>query len=155
MSWLSSADLKRLVRRHGSKETKTAFMGIFPIDSLPKRILHFPCLLIVNTDTKNLPGKHWKAVYISKQRRGEVFDSFALPTSMRLTKWLNTFTRGRWTKTTRPIQSYLSAICGIYVLYFVLNRLSSKDMKSLMKVFDNSVTSNDKRMLQFFSTLKK
>lgn len=154
MSWLTTETLEDKIRKFASKETKKAYIGIFPIDQLPKRIDHYPVLMIINTDTKNLPGEHWKAVYISPQRHGEVFDSFALPISTYLLKWMNTFTHGHWKQNAKSIQHPLSAICGVYTLYFVLNRLKKDNLRSIMRIFDSSPSANDKLMLDFFSTLK-
>jgi len=38
------------------------FIGVFPVDQLPKHIGEPPKSLIVNTDPQNLPGRHWIAV---------------------------------------------------------------------------------------------
>lgn len=154
MSWLTTEEIGSIIRKFGDEKTKTAFMGIFPIDKLPRRITKLPALLIINTHTKNLPGEHWKAIYISSQRRGEVFDSFALPISLYLQKWINTFTHGRWKQNSRSIQHPSSTICGIYVLYYVLNRLKTDDLKSIMDTFGESKTENDRLMMKFFSPFR-
>ena len=86
MSWLSSIELENLINHYSDLATKQAFIGIFSMDKLPHHLPHLPILLIVNTDSSNLPGKHWKAVYISSDKVGEVFDSclayWNLPTAM-------------------------------------------------------------------------
>jgi hypothetical protein len=155
MSWLTSRQLVNLVKKNGTRETLKAFIGVYPIDKLPKRLPHVPALLIINSDSNNLPGTHWKAVYISAERKGEVFDSLTTPVSIHLARWLNTFTNARWKRTPRIIQHPLSAICGVYVLYFILNRLKVKSAKSIMKQFGSSTFANDKAMLDFFSSMRK
>ena len=155
MSWLSSEELINLVHKNADEETKKAFIGVYSIDNLPQRLPHVPVLLIINTDANNLPGTHWKAVYISTERHGEIFDSLISPTSIHLMRWLNTFTNGRYKRNLRMIQHPLSPICGVYVIYFALNRLKVTNLKSLMREFLSSCTKNDRNMLKFFSSLKK
>ena len=93
MSWLTSIEIQRLVNTYGNDKTRNAFKGIFAMDTLPQRVLHLPLLLIVNTQTSNLPGEHWKAIYISTDKSGEVFDSLATPIGIYLQKWMNTITK--------------------------------------------------------------
>lgn len=154
MSWLSDTELAKLIKRFSNEDTKKAFIGIFAIDQLPKSIPHLPTLLIINTDAKNLPGRHWKAVFISQERQGEVFDSLALPLSTHLLKWLNNFTYGRWKRNKMAVQHPLSSICGVYVLYFILNRLQRTSLHSIMGEFGKTTSMNDEKMLTFFSSLK-
>ena len=154
MSWLSDTELKRLIKRFASADAKKAFIGVFAIDELPKSIPHLPVMLVVNTDSKNLPGKHWNVVFISPKRHGEVFDSLSLPISIHLMKWLNNFTHGNWKQNKKSIQHPLSSICGVYELYFILNRLKCKKMESITKEFGSTSSVNDKKMLQFWSSLR-
>jgi len=153
MSWLSGIELESLIRTYGDKETEDAFLGIFTIDTLPKRIQRLPILLILNTQTSNLPGLHWKAVYISSDKCGEVFDSLALPVSLHLEHWLNTFTR-KWTSSKRIIQFPFSASCGAFVTYYILNRLQAKSMKLCLAVFTEDRSHNDGLVLNFVKDLK-
>jgi hypothetical protein len=44
------------------KQHVYGFIGTFALDKLPKHIGSPPKSLIVNTDTQNLPGRHWIAV---------------------------------------------------------------------------------------------
>ena len=131
MSWLTNLQLERLVKRHGDDATKNAFLGVFPIDSLPNEVTNFPVLLIVNTQTHNLDGEHWFALFISSRHLGEVFDSAALPIDLRITRWLNHFSH-HWIRNRRIYQSPLSPICGAYVLYYVLNRVHQPSMKDVL-----------------------
>lgn len=128
--------MEKFIKTFANDATKKAFLGIYSIDTLPRQLPHLPILLIVNTDTHNLPGQHWKAVYISSERLGEIFDSLALPVSIHLQRWMNNFTR-KWTTNASRIQHPLSASCGAFVLYFILTRLSKRNMYSCLKVFSN------------------
>src|SRR6218665_2938795 len=54
------------------------FICVFACDRLPTRINadHGPALMICNTDTHDMPGEHWIAIYIEHSSYGEYFDSF-------------------------------------------------------------------------------
>ena len=155
IKWLTTLDLENFISKFADNETKQAFLGVFPIDCLPSRklVVHFPLLLIINTNASNLPGQHWKAVYISKQRHCEVFDSLALPVSLRLEQWMNEFSK-RWSISKLTIQNPLSPTCGAYVLYYVMCRLKHNSMNSCVAPFTSDVAMNDvlidKFLNQFF-----
>ena len=153
MSWLTSIEIQRLVNTYGDDKTRNAFKGIFAMDTLPQRVLHLPLLLIVNTQTSNLPGEHWKAIYISTDKTGEVFDSLATPIGIYLQKWMNTFTR-KWTVSKLTIQNPLAATCGAFTLYYVLTRLNAKSMQDCVKIFSKVLHENDKLMELFVEELR-
>ncbi|KAJ8050089.1 hypothetical protein HOLleu_03153 [Holothuria leucospilota] len=60
---------------------KTSFQGVFASDPLRELQPNYPCSLVINLDPSHLPGSHWVAVFISKERHGEYFDSYGLPPS--------------------------------------------------------------------------
>lgn len=153
MSWLTGIELESIIRTYADEPTEAAFLGIFSIDTLPKYIKHLPIIFIINTQTSNLPGQHWKAIYVSSNKIGEVFDSLATPVSLRLQNWLNTFTR-KWSLSKRTIQYPFSASCGAFVIYFVLNRLKAKSMKNCLSIFKNNLMYNDALVVNFVKDLK-
>ena len=153
MSWLSDKDLIRKIQRNGNQLTKTSFYDVLSMDTLPKFISSLPFMMIVNMDAHNLPGTHWVAVYIDEYKRGEIFDSLALPTSLPLAKWMNQFTIS-WRTNSRRYQHPLSSYCGAFVLYFVLTRLHVSCMEDVTKKFDTSLYENESLVLNFFNRLK-
>ena len=154
MSWLTGYELKNLVSKNADENTRKAFLGVFAMDGLPQQIPHLPALLIINTHTSNLSGEHWKAVYISKEHYGEVFDSLAQPTSTRLLQWMNRFTR-KWIRSPLVIQNPLSATCGAFVLYFILTRLHAPNFMTCLQVFSHDLHKNDMLITQFVKNLNK
>lgn len=152
MSWLTGDQLENLIRKCGDSKTTAAFLGVFALDGLPQHLPHLPILLIVNTDTKNLPGQHWKAIYISNERQGEVFDSLAMPVSIHLQRWMNSFTH-KWTQNSKVIQNPLSPSCGAFVLYYVLTRLTKRNMTSCLRVFSKDLYYNDNFVRIFVNNL--
>ena len=152
MSWMTGIELESLIRAFVDDDTEAAFLGIFAMDCLPKAIQRLPTLFIVNTQTSNLPGQHWKAVYISSNKYGEVFDSLAMPVGLLLQNWMNTYTH-QWKQSKRIIQSPLSAFCGAFAAYFILNRLKAKSMKKCLEVFKRDLYYNDVLVETFVKTL--
>ena len=50
------------------------FDGVFSIDNLPDD----PRLLVCNTDPSDKPGRHWIAIYVGDDGRGDFFDSLGV-----------------------------------------------------------------------------
>ena len=153
MSWLSSAKILEKVKRNADEVTKKAFHGIYPIDDLPQSVPHLPIFIIVNTHTHNLPGEHWLTIFIDENKRGEVFDSLALPMSNLLIRWLNTFTR-KWKRNNKAYQHPLSSSCGAFALYFTLKRLRAKDFEHVTSSFNATPRVNERKVLAFYKQLK-
>lgn len=151
MSWLSEDEIRRFIKRNADKATSAAFQGVFPMSKLPHAVNAYPFFMIVNTQSHNLPGEHWITIFIGSNRRGEIFDSLALPLSNRLVKWMNTFCIS-FTKNSLAYQHPLSARCGVYALYFVLNRLQDPNCMSLR--FTKSLNDNEERVMKFYRKLK-
>ena len=142
INWLTTLDMQQFIARYADQNTKKAFLGIFPIDHLPQTIPHLPILFIVNTNTCNLPGQHWKVIFVSKQGIGEVFDPLATPITLALQCWLNEHTK-RWTLSKLTLQNPLSPTCGGYALYYIMCRLKTKSLNSCLAPFSNNVFAND------------
>ena len=153
MSWLSDKQIIEKIRRNGSEETQKAFHGIYSIDNLPEFISCLPCFLIINTHTHNLPGEHWKTVFIDENRCGELFDSLATPVSNFVIRWLNRFTR-KWTTNKKRFQHPQTSTCGAFALYFILHRLDVGDMDTLTKTFSSRAYANEEKIVAFYRSLK-
>ena len=155
VNWLTGQRLNTLIKANARPTIQAAFLGIFAIDTLPQQISALPALLIVNNDTSNLSGQHWKAIFISCERLGEVFDSLATPVSIALETWMNTFTI-KWTCSTLTIQHPLSPSCGAFVLHYILKRLGETSLKNYIeKYFDSELHVNENRIRCFARKLKK
>ena len=127
VKWLTSKQLNKVIHDNGTPLIKASFLGVFAINTLPREIPPLPVLLIVNNDTSNLPGRHWKAVFISCERHGEVYDSLVTPISIALEHWMNRFTL-KWTCSTKTVQYPLSPSCGAYVLHYILHRIGEPSL---------------------------
>ena len=154
MSWLSNADIEQALAHYDDDRVKHAFRGIYPNDALPKTSqLKPPLFLIVNTDPHNLPGRHWKVIYIGEQYHGEVFDSLALPLSNHVIQFMNQHTV-KWKTNRQMFQHPQSTQCGVYVLYYVTQRLNHVSLHSLCQTLSSNLTQNEKSMSRFYRRLQ-
>ena len=151
MSWLTGKQLETKILKNADPETRKAYGGVFSIDQLPFAIPQYPYFMIINTQSHNLPGEHWKTVFIDREKRAEVFDSLALPLSNILIRWLNRFTRS-FSVNRLFYQHPLSPSCGAFSLYFVLNRLHNP--KCVTDMFDTALHDNVTRVMKYYETLK-
>ena len=151
MSWLTANQLKYKIERNASPSTLQAFHGVFSIDQLPFAVPHYPYFMVVNTQSHNLPGEHWIAVFIDKDKRGEVFDSLALPIAQPLIRWLNRFSR-TFTTSHLMYQHPLSSKCGAFVLFYILHRLH--DAKCMRNFFTTTPTMNEHYITLYYESLK-
>lgn len=121
MSLLTNHDILRFME-FAHPHCKDVFLDVFARNELPISIPFYPCSLIINTDTNNLPGKHWIAIYVTKNKEAEYFDSLHQPPFHDVALWMNKFS-WKWKRiTSYRIQSTLSLQCGGYVLYYVNER---------------------------------
>lgn len=139
------------IKKNADQETREAFGGVFSIDQLPSAIPHYPYFVIVNTQAHNLPGEHWKTVFINKEKRAEVFDSLALPLNNLLIRWLNRFTHS-FTANHFTYQHPLSPTCGAFAIYFTLNRLHNP--KCVTNLFSSSLHDNVSLVVKYYESLK-
>lgn len=129
---------------------KSPFIGVFPSDQLPF-IETYPAALIANIDTHDQDGSHWVAIYLTKTKRGEFFDSFGRHPSMcsrHFKPFLETWSDA-WTYNQRSMQSFWSAVCGQYCLYYLLRRVRGNSMASIVSTFNQSRVENDKKVHAF------
>lgn len=109
---IDTQELNRIAR-----EVLPSFDGVFPINQLP--ITHKKKYsLILNTDSDNLPGKHWIAVMVRPDKEAFVFDPLGYPPPLKLQQWF-VQRNIRWTSNTRQVQSSVSTLCGLFCIYFL------------------------------------
>lgn len=88
------------------------YLGVFPLNKLPEN-LDDDSTFIVNTDTDNLPGRHWIAV-----RGNKVFEPTGLYYPSRLTKHLYKYFDALELNYD-SYQNPFDSSCGLYCLYFI------------------------------------
>lgn len=150
MNLLTDRQLARKMNNCGNQFSKRLFIGVFPRDCLPKSVPRYPCSLIINTDTKNLPGKHWVSIYISGYKEGEYFDSFGQEPSQDIAIWLNKFTH-KWKKVnTTFLQNPLATTCGHFVLFYINERPLVPSHFHIVRQFHSDTFRNDRFVKHYF-----
>lgn len=150
MSWLSGKEIKRAIERRGDKSCRMAFQGIYSIDGLPSQVSP-PAFFVLNTDPHNLPGMHWKVIFIDTDYNGEIFDSLALPLCDSTIRFMNKHSRN-WQRNRLSFQHPLSAQCGVYVIYYVTQRLYFSSLTDFTETtLSNDVSHNERLMSSFYN----
>ena len=152
MSWLTNADLVRALEKYEDVRVWSAFRGIYPNDALPQTPMKPPVFIILNTDPHNLLGRHWKVIYMDETHCGEVFDSLATPLSNHVIQFMNRHTR-KWKTNQRMFQHPSSRQCGVYVLYFITQRLNYPSLHAFCQTFSMKLSENERMMRQFYRQL--
>ena len=153
MSSLSDEELCVKVIDNANLETLDAFNGVYALDELPNSIPNRPIFFIVNTQTHNLKGEHWKVLFIDGKGNGEVFDSLAQPMNAMLTRFMSRFTR-QWRRNYKVYQHPNSTTCGAFALFYVLKRLDFPSMIALTNCFSSSLYANECLVRDFYEKLK-
>ena len=113
---------------------KSTFLGVFAKDELPVVELR-PLAFIVNEDLSQLPGSHWRALYLYQDGRGEFFDSYGRPPDKIVEAYMDKHAPNGWEYNTRHVQSIWSSLCGGYCLQYLeaRHRLRDAPMSKLLK----------------------
>lgn len=155
---LNNIQLDTLAKHHPS--LGQYFYGTVACDELPKRPdKNKPRGYIVNTDPRELPGRHWIALW-TKDNLCEVMDSYALPldvyeTAQPLQHWLTK----HWKYVVfngRSLQSLYSKSCGDYSLFYLIDRAEGKTTQDFLKRFKQyDYVNNDHKIGEMLKKLIK
>ena len=152
MSWLSNQELEQAILRAGDTNVCQAFRGVYPMDQLP-HVVEPPAFIIVNTDVHNLPGKHWMVLFVDEDLSGEVFDSLAFPLCNAVIRFMNKHTR-QWTFNRLAYQHPFSPSCGVFVLYYVTQRLYYDSLNHFCNTLSTDISVNERMMQNFYKSLQ-
>ena len=134
-------------------QIKKHFQGIFSADTLPKSIKknHF---IICNTDIFSGAGKHWYTVIKLQNDSLEYFDSLGVDDEKKAFI-RNNFNQKGITKVkfnVTQVQASTSSTCGLFVLFFIVNRYHNKDLnftELLNEMFVKSHSQNEEIVTSF------
>lgn len=135
-----------------SKKLPLSFRGIYSSYELvhsPRAMgwpVQPPHALIINTDSKNLPGKHWVAIYITENGQGEVMDSYGILPPTNVQRWLTMHTH-RWINNKYLIQPPKSDSCGQFCADYLIRRSHADSMDSVLAIFTTNLHANEKSVL--------
>ena len=128
--------------------------GVFPADGLPT-VKTYPRVFIANTEIKGLPGQHWVAMYFSKAGVGEFFDSYGEDPRVygpHFNKFL-TDNGEQWKHNKICLQSFDTAVCGQYCLFYCLHRCRNISMEKIVSTFSSDKLMNDLAVHDYIETL--
>lgn len=134
-----------------TQSTKNIFCGVFACDDLPASIVKTPALLICNTQPISEPGEHWIAIYISKKRYGEYFDSFGLPPKNKF--FLDFLNKNcinyKYNKV--MVQSIFSNFCGQFCIIYSYFKAQNKSINTFLKLFNSKkLYANNSVVVNYF-----
>ena len=167
-TWLNSHDIYLLMKQFENKYSNFIFLGPVPSDcptsiSCELSNIDFNNLkkkkinnigIIYNLDKHDQPGSHWTAVYIDINKNninyydsyGEVppksIYNFMLNTSYKLDKTNN---KESFLIYNDKRHQYGNSECGIFSIYFILQRLTGKNMYQIFKENIKDKKMNDLR----------
>ena len=122
---MDTRQLIRILRDH----LRSTFYGVYAEDQLPNTN-HRPLAIIVNTDPSDLEGTHWTAMYLTRDRPAEFFDSFGRPPDKPVQEYLNKQSPDGWLYNTTPVQGLFSTLCGAYCVQYLEARHETKEQFS-------------------------
>ena len=98
-------------------------------------MVSYPSSLIINTHPQGQPGEHWLAMYFTKTKCCEFFDSFGFPATVYgLDKYIKLFSRS-FISNEFQIQDIDSNACGYYCIYFLLLKSRGFKLKDINSLF--------------------
>lgn len=126
---------------------KLLWGGVHPNNHLPDKVT-YPQALVFNTDPCTEPGEHWVAVYLTPDGQGEYFDSYGVPPTGRVKRFLGQRT---WNVIYNGVQlqGLLSSTCGHYCLFYLLHRCRNYSMEDIVNMFSSDMNENDKHVRDF------
>ena len=165
--WLSSIDIADVMEQYEKKYPDFIFLGPVPIDfdeiltevgqmnlktlaNKKKRIG-----IVFNTDPHNMPGEHWISMFIDLNDKTICFfDSTGDKPPQQITDLINKLVEQcKDIKVLSPVtiinkkqHQFSGSECGIYSLFFIIQRLSGKSCNSIFNnvIKDEEMNSNRK-----------
>ena len=131
------------------------FIGCFAENQVSHLIFKtFPCYLIVNIDSSQLPGSHWLALGVY-QNRIEIFDPLGFNffnwsrVPCDLLKLLHRLSHRRRILISKRVQPDKSVLCAFYCIYYCIFR-SRFSFSKICRPF-KKLKDNDSILIKLFS----
>ena len=132
------------------------FIGCYPENQLKLlAITSFPCFIIVNIDSDDMPGSHWISLGLFRDRLEivdplgfSIFNWSRVPCG--LMNFCHKFSVNRKIVISRRIQPRASTRCGFYCIYYILFR-QYFSFHSVFRDFIRNLKQNDSKLIKKFS----
>jgi hypothetical protein len=128
-------------------------------DMLPSRLDRSrTACFVINTDTSDLPGSHWVALFYTSLSQFEYFDSFGLPP---LHREIASFIRNNSDRPLvyngRALQDINNSTCGLYAIHFLTIKARGGSMQRVLASFPASHRQrvNDSIVTRLIAPLKR
>lgn len=135
----------------------THFLGVLAYDQLTtERLQRLPAMCIVNTHPSTMPGEHWLAVYISRDRRGYFFDSFghsldSFPPAIKMFLLKNGSTV---LYSGKQVQNDFSITCGQHCVFFLYHMQNGVSYARLLNMYGSDLICNDAMVCRFVNNIQ-
>ena len=132
---------------------KKHFVGVFSADTIPSKI-KLKSFLVCNTDIQQGSGKHWYCIVKINATTLECFDSLGIDNEKKI--FLKSSLHHKNIKKIKfnvtPVQSSISDTCGLFVLYFIINRYHNQDLsftELVNEIFVKNIEHNENVVKKF------
>ena len=139
---------------HRLKHIKT-FIGTYSMDELQHlHIRDYPVIFVLNLDSSSQTGSHWISIYITKNtfeiwcNLGFQKESWSTFPAV-LFNFISRYHTTHILRISPVLQTYSSHLCGLYAIFFVLNR-DHHTFGRLVSYFTSDPSLNDKILLDYF-----
>lgn len=136
-----------------SSMLKKSTLGVFAADQLPLPST-FPSGFIANTDNRLKEGRHWCSFYFQNSNTVEYFDSYGKPLNYfnsYFPKYASQFST--LVVNNKQLQSVNSDVCGMYCLYFLLQRMNGVSFYNVVHSFSDYYECNDSFVYNYISSM--
>ena len=131
------------------------FIGVFPIDQIPivklKKFQNF----IFNTDPSYKQGKHWIAIFSSRDGYIEYFDTSGVKPSNQIIMDFFKKNGNKYLYSNIQIQSNRSDTCGVFCLIFLLFRMKDIPFNVFLSLFTKNKSYNELLIKKMFDKMNK
>lgn len=122
---------------------KNHFHGVYAADEIPFLSLQpeiYPQAFIFNYDPSYMPGSHWVAVILNKNKRHIFFDSYGRPPGIVEIKH---FLNGHYNYNHVQYQHPLSSTCGQWCIFYLWYYFTKPHIPLTEKFNSNDTLTND------------
>lgn len=121
------------------------FLGVYARDELPKSITEWPAALVVNTDPRSKPGRHWVAFFLRDRHTIEYFDPYGIRPLYSEFKTFIKRNSNQWFYNEIQFQPTvpLSVACGLYCILFIRIRCNGISFNEFIRLFAKNIKFND------------
>lgn len=160
-NWLSTDDINQVLNQYQEKYSNFKFLGALPADfykvikiNYNELLQHNKIGIIFNLDNHNQTGSHWVAFFIDNQKQTiEYFDSTGRKPNYNISKFisnvLNLLQQQHLNynlKINNIQHQFGNNECGIYSIYFIIQRLKNK---SFEKISHNVILDHEMNKFRF------